>query len=55
MPTREEYKHMKVVESALREIAEQLRINNRLEEFRLRNEYPYERDTKIIDAIMEGR
>lgn len=55
MPTLEEYKHMTVVESALREIAAQLRIKNALEEFRLRKEYQSEDDAKTIYAIMEGR
>ena len=55
METWGELNHRKVVESSLREIAKQLRIRNRLEEFRLRKDYPFEDDAKIIDAIMEGR
>lgn len=55
MQTLAEYKHMTVVESALREIAVQLRIKNALEEFRLRKEYQSEDDAKTIYAIMEGR
>ena len=55
MPTLEEYKHMAVVESALREIAAQLRIKNRLDEFKLRKEYQSGDDEKTIYAIMEGR
>lgn len=55
METWGELNHRKVVESSLREIAKQLRIRNRLEEFRLRKEYPSEETDRIIDAIMEGR
>ena len=55
MQTLAEYKHMTVVESALREIAAQLRIKNALEEFRLRKEYQSEDDAKTIYSIMEGR
>lgn len=36
-------------------IAAQLRIMNRLDEFRLRKEYHSEETDKVIDAIMEGR
>lgn len=46
--------HMAVVESSLREIAEQLRIKNGLEEFRLRKEYPSRETDRVIDAIMGG-
>ncbi|MBO6031684.1 MAG: hypothetical protein J6Q22_09445 [Prevotella sp.] len=55
MPTIGEIKHMAVVESALREIAVQLRIKNRLEEFRLRKEYSSAENNPIIDAIMEDK
>lgn len=54
MKTLEELKHMAVVESSLREIAEQLRIKNGLEEFRLRKEYPSRETDRVIDAIMGG-
>ena len=40
--------------SALLEIARQLRIKNRLEEFRLRKEYSSAENDPIIDKIMEG-
>lgn len=55
MPTSTEIKHMSVMESALREIAKQLRIKNRLEEFRLRKEYSSSENDPILDDIMEGK
>lgn len=53
MATEGEQKHMAVVESSLREIARQLRIMNRLEEFRLRKEYSSAENDPIITEIME--
>ena len=41
--------------SALLEIARQLRIKNRLEEFRLRKEYSSAENDPIIDKIMEDK
>lgn len=55
MKTLEELEHMAVVGSYLREIAEQLRIKNGLEEFRLRKEYHSMETDRVIDAITEGR
>ena len=40
---------------ALFEIAKQLRIKNRLEEFRLRKEYSSAENDPIIDKIMEDK
>ena len=45
--TKLEEKYMTVVQSSLREIARQLRIMNRLEEFRLRKEYSSEENDPI--------
>lgn len=50
-----EERYMKVVQSSLREIAKQLRIKNRLEEFRLRKEYSSAENDPILDDIMEGK
>ena len=55
MPTNGELKYMTIVESSLREIAKQLRIQNRLEAFRLRKEYSSAENNPIIDAIMEDK
>lgn len=55
MPTQREIEFMSVVKSALREIAKQLRIKNRLEEFRLRKEYSSVENDPILDDIMEGK
>ena len=41
--------------TALFEIARQLRIKNRLEEFRLRKEYSSAENDPIIDKIMEDK
>jgi len=48
-----EERYRKVVQSSLREIAKQLRIRNRLEEFRLRKEYSSAENDPIINKIME--
>ena len=50
-----EARYMTVVQSSLREIAKQLRIQNRLEEFRLRKEYSSAKNDPILDDIMEGK
>ena len=55
MPTQSEVEFMTVVRSSLREIAKQLRIKNRLEEFRLRKEYSSAENDPILDKIMEGK
>ena len=55
MPTQSEIEFMTVVKSSLREIAKQLRIQNRLEEFRLRKEYSSAATSPIIDMIMEDK
>jgi hypothetical protein len=55
MPTQTEIEFMTVVRSSLREIAKQLRIKNRLEEFRLRKEYSSAENNPIIDKIMEDK
>lgn len=52
MATVGEQEHMAVVESSIREIARQLRIMNRLEEFRLRKEYSSAENDPIITEIM---
>lgn len=49
-----EERYMKVVQSSLREIAKQLRIKNRLEEFRLRKEYSSAENDPLINEIMES-
>lgn len=41
------------LEGELHEIAKQLRIKNRLEEFRLRKEYSSAENDPIINKIME--
>ena len=41
--------------TALFEIARQLRIKNRLEEFRLSKEYSSAENDPILDDIMEGK
>lgn len=48
-----EEQHMTIVQLSLREIARQLRIMNRLEEFRLRKEYSSAENDPIITEIME--
>ena len=53
MLTETEVRFMSVVQSSLREIAKQLRIKNRLEEFRLRKEYSSAENNPIINKIME--
>ena len=53
MPTSSEVEFMVVVKSSLQEIAKQLRIKNRLEEFRLRKEFGSDENKPIIDKIME--
>ena len=55
MPTQSEIEFMSVVKSSLREITKQLRIQNRLEEFRLRKEYSSAENDPILDDIMEGK
>ena len=52
MVTEVDREHMSVVESSLREIARQLKIMNRLEEFRLRKEYSSAENDPIITEIM---
>lgn len=52
MQTEEEKKHKVVVESSLREIARQLRMN-RLEGFRIRKECSSAATNLVIDKIME--
>ena len=48
-----EERYRKLVQSSLREIAKQLRIRNRLEEFRLHKEYSSAENDPIINKIME--
>ena len=55
MPTQGEKEFMSVVKSSLREIARQLRIKNRLEEFRLRKEYSSAENDPILNDIMEDK
>ena len=50
-----EKQYMTEVLSSLREIAKQLRIQNGLEEFRLRKEYSSAATSPIIDVIMEDK
>ena len=54
MPTFGEQKHNAVVQSALLEIARQLKIQNMLMALRIHKQFPSEDTGAAIDKILEG-